>query len=72
MYRAAKTRVPVIADSMTRDRFSSLKVVDELDVPEDEKKKDSLWKVRPVLKRVLQGCLNLQRPTKVCIDEQIV
>ncbi len=47
IYWAAKTKVPVIADSMIRDRFykirSLLKVVNDLDVPQDEKKKDPLW-----------------------------
>lgn len=76
IYRAAKKKVPIIIDFMTQNRFyrmrSLLKVINNLEVPEEGKKKDPLWKVRPVLKRVLQGCLNLPRPAKVCIDEQIV
>lgn len=34
--------------------------------------KDLLWKIRPLLKRRLKGCLSLPRPAKVCIDKQMV
>lgn len=37
-----------------------------------QKKRDLLWKIRALLKRMLQGCLSLPRPAKVCIDEQMV
>ena len=44
--------IPVLTDSMTRDRFfkirSSLKAVIDIDASDEEKKADRLWKVRPV------------------------
>lgn len=40
--------------------------------PKKRKEKGSPLKVRPILKRVLKGCLNLPRPTMICFDEHIV
>ena len=76
MYWAKSTRVPAVADTISRQRYfkirSHLKIVIDADVSDDEKKKDHLWKVRPMLERVRQGCLKQVRSRDVSIDEQMV
>lgn len=42
------------------------------DVPEDLRKSDKLWKVRPFLDRILQGCRSQTRSECVSIDEQMI
>lgn len=75
-YWKKSLRVPIIADAMNRDRYfkirNNLKVVVDLDVPDDQKKTDRLWKVRPLLEQVRQGCLRMPRTSKVSIDEQMI
>lgn len=70
-------RLPVIADTMPRDRFftlrTSLHVVDTTNVTEDMKK-NRLWKVQPIIDVVRGMCLKLPRPLigDYSIDEQMV
>lgn len=49
MYWMKKTRVPLVADNMTKNRYFQLrrrlKLVNELDVSEQEKEKDRLWRI---------------------------
>lgn len=76
MYWEKKWRVPIIAESMTRDRYfklrTSLKIVFDEDISTEERAKDRLWKVRPFLERVRKGCLKQPPTTDVAVDEMIV
>lgn len=70
-----RTRFPLIADNISRDRFytlrNSLKIVDDNAVS-DLKKEDRFWKVRPMLARVRNACLENPRPKEISIDEQMI
>jgi len=76
MFRASITRVPRIADTISCNRYlklrNNIKVVHDVAVSEEEKKSDKLWKLRPLLHAVRQGCLQQKRGTKVSIDEQMI
>lgn len=68
--------IPAISDVMSRDRFfklsSNLKVVVDNNVPGDERQIDKLWKVRPFLNRILEGCRLQARPECVSITERMI
>ena len=76
LYWSTKTRIADIAEAFSRNRFhqirAHLKAVCDHDVPQEQRERDRLWKVRPVLETVLAGCLLVSRPTVVCIDEQMI
>lgn len=76
MYWSRKWRVPIIADSITRDRFfkirSSLKILYDDDLGPEEKKKDRIWKVRPLINRILDGCHKQERTIDMSIDEMMI
>ena len=76
LYWARETRVAAVADVFTRSRFhqlrSRMKIVVDEEVPQDARQVDRLWKVRPLLEAIRQGCLKIERPVEVSIDEQMI
>ncbi|XP_047103657.1 piggyBac transposable element-derived protein 3-like [Schistocerca piceifrons] len=76
MYWGKTTRVISITEIMTRDRYfsirSNLKVTDDNAVTEETRRKDKLWKIRPLLERVKRACLSLPRSPEVAVDEQMI
>lgn len=76
MYWEKKFRVPIIADNMSRNRFfllrNALEFVYDDDVDHVTRNADKLWKMRPLLDRILQGCRLLEKEKCLSIDEMIV
>ena len=75
MYWEGRTRYPPVADVMPRNRFqslmTSLHVVDNLAVPEIEKK-DKLWKIRPWLTSFREKCLQVVPEEHNSVDEMMI
>ncbi|KAG5882855.1 hypothetical protein JTB14_000631 [Gonioctena quinquepunctata] len=68
--------VSKISKSMTRKIFfsirSHLKVVVDSDVSEEIRKKDELWKIKPLADKIRNSCLPLERRHIVAVDEQMI
>lgn len=76
MYWEQNTRVPIIANNISRDRYfllrKNLKLQDDETVPLQEKLTNKFWKVQPIIKSVQNGCRLNVRPKSVSIDEQMI
>jgi hypothetical protein len=68
MYWEEKFRVPLISNSMSRDRF--LHIINNLDVPRNNV--DKFIKVRHLYNQIRKKCNNLSKVRNVCVDEQTV
>lgn len=71
MYLENVTRIPLVADAISRDKFfklrSHLKVVDDCLVTPAQRKEDRIWKIRPLVDTIRKQCLELPRTSKVSL-----
>lgn len=76
MYWSKSFKIPLIANTMGRNRFFKIRnylhVVNNLDVSDEERKLDKLWKVRPIITSFHNAVLRLPREENVSIDEQMI
>lgn len=74
MYWEQKSRISIIANNMTRNRFFELRsnfhVMDNNTVPTNNK--DRFIKVRPIYNVLKRRCNELAIEKNVCVDEQMV
>lgn len=76
MYWKAGTKLGLISDVMSRDRFLTIRNalhVIETDSPPDHEKENPLWKVQPMINKVKDTCNRLERsPGFYAIDKKII
>lgn len=76
MYWQQDYRLPMIVENMSKKRFQCLrnhiKTVFEPDVSQQERSCDKLWKVRPLLDKVVSGCNKQNKGNALCVDEMFI
>ncbi|KAE9528804.1 hypothetical protein AGLY_012379 [Aphis glycines] len=74
MYWEQKSRINIVADNITRNRFFELRsnfyIMDNNDIPINNK--DRFVKVRPIYNILQKRCNELPVEKNVCVDEQMV
>lgn len=69
-------RVAIISDAKPRDRYfivrNSLKVVFDNEVTEEDRKRDRLCKIIPLIDRIWTGCMKQSRQQELAIDEMMM
>lgn len=74
MYWEQKSRINIVADNITRNRFFELRsnfhIMDNNDIPINNK--DCFVKVRPIYNILQKRCNELPVEKNVCVDEQMV
>lgn len=68
--------MPIVAKNMARNRFlnirNSLKFVFDDDVTIETRKLDKLWKVRPLLDKIIKACNKEVKEQHISIDEMMI
>lgn len=78
LYWSDKYKIPLLENALPRDRFYFLRtnfhVVDNLSVSEETKRCNKLWKIQPLIDRVRNHCVGIERKEKEAysIDEQMI
>lgn len=78
MYWQQKFSIPIVANTISRNRFFKLRdafhVVFENDITESQKKANVYWRVQPVIDAVRRACLSIPRKEhgRYSIDEQMI
>lgn len=76
MFWQRDSRVPIVSDNISRNRFYSLrtrlKIVDDNIISKEQKEADRFWKIRPMLDMIQKACRENFRTQEISIDEQMV
>lgn len=72
LYWSRDLCVPVVRDTITRDRFFELRNYLHLVDVNQPNADDKLWKIRPLIDRILRKCHSLPRTKHMSIDEQMI